>query len=133
MRNFMKCVKSTIPRAANAIFSETSEGNLAYQTTEYDITRELRSESGHVIIQKGDSGSAFWTTQILDSKEKVVLVALVQGQIRTRTIPFGSFDTIWGEYLNNTNLQCRQLAVKITTEMIQWLDTTELLSLLAGL
>ena len=116
MRDLMKCVKSTIPRAANAIFSKTPEGNLDYQTTEYDVSRELLGESGHITAQKGDSGSAFWTTLNLNKEKKNVLVALCQGALQTDA---------YGEYHNIPNFQCRQLAIKITKEMINWIERLE--------
>jgi len=99
-------------------FSETPERNLEYQKTEYDISRESLRESGHVINSDGDSGSPFWTIQYLDNEGKAVLVALTQGK-------YAKIHGVHGEYLNDPNQQCRNLAIKITKEMIDWLEMTE--------
>ena len=119
MQSIFKCVQPTLPRAANAIFSESAEGNLFYKRIEYDIGRESRNESGHVVLQPGDSGAPFWTTQKLGNEQRAALVGLNTGGVLSGINP------VAGEYVDDPNKQCRQYALKITSDMRDWLDNTE--------
>ena len=123
MKDFIKCVKAVIPRGVNAIFSETTNGQLMYEKTELDLDRVWLGESGHVSTSFGDSGSPFWTMRkfVEDGQtyEKAVLVALHTGMYRRGE------NELLGEYVNDENYQCRIRAIKITKDMLRWLHETE--------
>ena len=119
MQSFIKCIQSTLPRAENAIFAESSEGNLFYRRIEYDFERELNNESGHIVTRPGDSGSPLWTTQEVGNEKRAALVAVVLGGTRSNN------DHVFGEYLKDPKEQCRNYAIKITRDMRDWLDNIE--------
>ena len=120
MRSFIKCIQPITPRATNAIFDETAGGRLIYKTTEYDISREWRSEYGHVIPFEGDSGSPYWRRK----NGKAVLVALHAGDVgRLKRINEPS--DVANIYLEDPDHQCRGRAIKITQNMLDWLKEAE--------
>ena len=124
MKDFIKCVKAVIPRGANAIFSETTNGHLIYEQIELDVDRGWWGESGHVSPSFGDSGSPFWTMRkfVNDGKtyEKAEIIALLTGMFRR-----GGEAELLGEYVDDVHYQCRLSAIKITKDMLRWLYETE--------
>ena len=132
MRDFIKCVQPTLPRAANAVFGESLEGNLIYIRVEYDLSRELSHESGHNVLQLGDSGSPFWTEVFSQGVNQswgnpgrgkrtkiAALVALNIGGQQTGN------DHVLGQYLDNPEKKCRQWVIKITSDIRDWLVNIE--------
>ena len=108
-----------MPRAKNAIFSETDNtGYLVYLNMEQDPKRPAY-EQGHLVTGHGDSGMPFWVELDYSPTQKrsiMVAVAHSGAQYSGKTV---------SSYTNDPREQCRDVATKITKDAIMWFRKKE--------
>ena len=115
MRSAFKCMKSVLPRATNAIFSEVNEkGDIKYDKKERDPPRP-DNEHGYITTGSGDSGSPYWSKS---DSGVATLIAINHGGIPNR-----NENSAW--YGNDDFWQCRTIATKITEAMQIWMTEKE--------
>ena len=105
-----KCISPILPNAKNAVFHEINQNRvLEWRENIYDASRPER-ESGHLISNRGDSGSPYWMTETINGKPINTLIAV--HSIKLNRIP--------GSHTNDLEHKCTQIATKITPEMMNW-------------
>ena len=113
-----KCIQSIIPQAENAVFLKDWKDELHFLQWEKDSWVDEK-DTGYSSVSLGDSGSPYWRPDkkfIFDVQERAVLLAINHGNLN-----FGIHPTT---YDTDSRNQCKILATKVSTNVIEWIIGT---------
>ena len=111
-----KCIQNIIPKSNNAIFTKDFKGKLHFLHWEKDSGANER-DTGYSLPSSGDSGSPYWRSDWIPGGERAVLLAIHWGSFELDDIPSFAYDT-------DARHQCKIIATKVSTIVIEWIRTT---------
>ena len=109
LKRVFKCIQPTIPPTNNAIFIKQPDGSLKFDIWYADELSE--TDTGYVDTTPGDSGSPYWTETKTETGIKTYTILAVQN---SRPVKYGN------RYSTNQKQQCRNVATKVSQEIVKW-------------
>ena len=121
--NAFKCIKPKLPRAETAVFSINKKhtkdmfwhhNHLKFMEFQKDEDRP-DEETGYKVAYLGDSGSPYWVQSKDNKGNKRFTVLAINNGLTNDLFRNNPAEVIKDEYY-----QCRQIATKLTEEIVKW-------------
>ena len=114
-----KCIQSIIPQAENAVFLKDWKDELHFLQWEKDSWVDEK-DTGYSSVSLGDSGSPYWRPDkkfIFDVEDRATLLAIHSRHLDLEGIHPAT-------YVPNRRHECKILATKVSTNVIEWIEMT---------